>query len=76
MAHIRNEIRTLFCLLFADFEQQPLKYISAEIRPCALQYVFLSTKSAVGFWSHYALELVEKVVLKLHILVFPFLKWI
>ena len=28
-----------------------------------LRYVFLSTNSAVGFWSHYALEVIEKVVM-------------
>ena len=31
-----------------------------------IQYVFLSTKSAVDFWLHYAFEVVEKVVLTLN----------
>ena len=48
-------------MLFADFEQLTLIWMSANVRSCALQYVFLSTKSAFGFWSHYALEVVEKV---------------
>ena len=29
--------------------------------------MFLSTKSAVGFWSHFALEVVEKVVLAVYL---------
>ena len=45
--------------LFSDFE-------TAEVRSCALQYFFLSTKSAVGFWSHYVLEMVDSLsVLKI-----------
>ena len=50
-------------LLFADSISKLFVWISAEVRSCALQSIFLSTKSAVGFWSHYALEVVEKVVL-------------
>ena len=48
--------------LFADSNSKLFLWISAEVRSCALQYVFLSTKSAFGFWSHYALEVVEKVM--------------
>ena len=53
--------------LFADFDQQILTWISAEVRSCTLQYVSLSTKSAIDFWSHYALEVVEKVMLTVYL---------
>ena len=54
-------------LLVADSISKLFIWISAEVRSCALQYVFLSTNSAIGFWSHYALEVVEKIVLSLYI---------
>ena len=49
--------------MFADSISKLFIWISAEVRSCALQYVFLSTNLAVGFWSHYALGVVEKAVL-------------
>ena len=52
-----------FNFLFADSISKLFIWISAIVRSCAPQYVFLSTKSAVGVWSHYALEVFEKVVL-------------
>ena len=56
-----------FCLLISS--SKFFIWISAEVRSCALQYVFLSTKSPVVFWSHYALEVAYSVPYKLHILV-------
>ena len=53
--------------LFADSISKLFIWIPAEVRSCALQYVFLSTKSALGVWSHYALEVAEKVVLTVYI---------
>ena len=50
--------------LFADSISKLFIWISAEIRSCALQYVFLSTNS--DFLLHYALEVVEKVVLTVY----------
>ena len=54
-------------LLFADSISKLFIWISAEICSCALQYDSPSTKSAIGFWSHYALELVENVVLTVYL---------
>ena len=49
--------------LFADSISKLFIWISVEVRSCVLQYVFLSTNLAVGFCSHYALEVVKKAVL-------------
>ena len=65
-----SSFRGVWCtfsfLLFADSISKLFIWISAEVRSCALQYVFLSTNSAVDVWSHYALEVVEKVVLTVY----------
>ena len=58
-----HHIREYFCSLIFHYN---CIWISAEVRSCALQYVFLSTESAVCFWEHCALEVVEKVVLTVY----------